>query len=669
MRSQPSDVNAQLDWLTSHPCSAAGAIAAYKSVPEELKLVPNWIVWKRETRKNATTKVPYDAKNPRRMAKSNDSSTWATFEKASAVANDPLSSFHGIGFMLQGTNLVGVDFDGVIDESGSVDPYVLSIIAQLGNPYAEVTPSGTGVRAFVECDALPKQGRKFSNGDHYGVEIYIGTEGGRYLTITGDKLPSSGDGIPTLTPEQIEIPYFLIKQFRNTKHFGNDQSRADLALCDELVKLLGKDRDKVLRYVRASKLNDEKWDRPDYIERTIGKALGVKRAEANTLTAPSKPVIVDCPDIAMKRIGWFWKDRIPFGKITLFCGDPDRGKTLVSTWLAAVGTNGQNFPDDAINTTLPFHVLMLAGEDELDDTVKPRLVVAGADITKVHFLTEVEQAGNVRGFRLDYDVPVIENILREHPEIRMIIIDPVSNYLGDVPMVAEQDVREVLKPLKEAAAKFKIAVVIIMHLNKKSDQDAIARVGGAMAFVGLARASWVFLRDDPPEEKEGDPKTPHTYSMLRLKNNLAQAEQTGLSYVIKAEKIPELNPFSEDECWTPYIVWNGLAKIDDANAAMGNRRAKNSEVRANSKDAKVMAAAKWLEGQLGGGTSKRGTVLIADAKAAAGIAEDHLRKAANDFLHVDIAKKGKVWWWTLPTLNATGEALAGAAQSDLIKAT
>src|ERR1700722_9773901 len=133
----------------------------FEDVPQKLKELPHWIVWKRETRKNAETKVPYDANIPRQMAKSNDSRTWATFERASKLANDPLSGFDGVGFMLQGTNLVGVDFDGVIDEAGTVDPYVLSIIAQLGNPYTEITPSGTGMRCFVESEKLPTGKRKF----------------------------------------------------------------------------------------------------------------------------------------------------------------------------------------------------------------------------------------------------------------------------------------------------------------------------------------------------------------------------------------------------------------------------------------------------------------------------------------------------------------------------
>jgi AAA domain len=266
-------------------------VPTFADVPKILKDTPHWIVWRREKRKDAETKVPYDANKPKSMAKSNDSATWATFEKAAAVADDPLNDFDGIGFMLQGTNFVGVDFDGVIDETGAVDPYVLSIIAQLGNPYTEITPSGTGMRCFVESDKLPAGKRKFSAGGdvHYGIEIYIGVEGGRYLTVTGNKY--GGEGVPHI--DDLEIPYFLISQFRNIKlkklwtgdpsDYMNDGSRADLALCDELVKLLGKDPVKIERYFNVSGLCDEKWtSRPEYREWTITKALGIKSANPDS---------------------------------------------------------------------------------------------------------------------------------------------------------------------------------------------------------------------------------------------------------------------------------------------------------------------------------------------------------------------------------------------------
>jgi len=113
-----------------------------ENIPRVLIDLPNWIVWKHEIRNKKPTKVPYDAKSKGVYAKSNDVATWATFDVAFAAANDILNDYDGVGFMLQGTDLVGIDFDGVLHD-GVAEPYVLDILEKLGNPYCEITPSGT----------------------------------------------------------------------------------------------------------------------------------------------------------------------------------------------------------------------------------------------------------------------------------------------------------------------------------------------------------------------------------------------------------------------------------------------------------------------------------------------------------------------------------------------
>src|SRR5207245_2862549 len=124
---------------------------------------PHWIVWKLEKRDGKDTKVPYDAKanGKAHYAKSNDAATWTEFPRAVEVATDVLSNYDGVGFMLHGTDLVGIDFDGVLQD-GKAEAFVLEILKHLGNPYCEVTPSGNGLRAFVHCAALPPGQRKFS---------------------------------------------------------------------------------------------------------------------------------------------------------------------------------------------------------------------------------------------------------------------------------------------------------------------------------------------------------------------------------------------------------------------------------------------------------------------------------------------------------------------------
>lgn len=322
----------------------------YTSVPQKLKDLPHWIVWKLEVRDGKETKVPYDAKTGK-TAKSNDSSTWATFAQvvtATDIFNEK-NKYDGIGFMLHGTNLVGIDFDSVI-EGTAPEPIVLNILELLGNPYSEITPSGKGVRCFVECDVLPEGKRKFSGG-HYGAEIYSGIEGGRYLTVTGHRL--QGEGIPLLSTKQMEIPYFLLGQMKNLRfkkqwtgdasEYDDDDSRLDLALLNNLARLLAtKDRETLERYFDASVPGHrEKWmSRADYRDRTFeALKLGEKSIEKVRLPLrfAKDPVTVNQKAAAFEYVveadktlgdfnfdGWF-----PLGSPSLVGGPSGSGKSTV----------------------------------------------------------------------------------------------------------------------------------------------------------------------------------------------------------------------------------------------------------------------------------------------------------------------------------------------------
>jgi hypothetical protein len=294
---------------------------AYNAVPYSLKDTPQWVVWKYETRDGKATKVPYDPKSngDSIRAKVNDPSTWASFDRAAEVA-DILSGhdYKGVGFVLHGTHFVGFDFDSVISD-GKPEPFVLDILEKLGNPYCEITPSGNGLRTFVEWPiALPAGGRKFSrntNGEKYGAEIYSGTEGGRYLTVTGRKF--SGNGIPKIL--DMSVAYFMVSQITNEKlkslwmgdlsEYGDDQSRADLALLSLLAKLFDNNAQKMEWAFSASKLGQrDKWARrQDYRKRTIEKAIGGEKPKSEPaqvshaeVSEPETPQDVPIADVGIK---------------------------------------------------------------------------------------------------------------------------------------------------------------------------------------------------------------------------------------------------------------------------------------------------------------------------------------------------------------------------------
>src|SRR5689334_5692929 len=218
----------------------------FSDVPFSLKSVDAWVIWRYQERNGNPSKVPYHP-TLNRQTKANDRSTWSTFQEA--VAGMSRYGAGGIGFMLQGSEFVGLDFDGVVS-NGVVEPYALEILRCLGNPYSELSPSGLGIRAFVK-GTLPAGGRKFtrSTPHKFGVEIYSGQESGRYLTVTGNKY--AGEGIPEcdLTVAYVLCQHFLNDKFRrlwmgDVSDYDGDESKADLALCGYLARSLNNDPEK-----------------------------------------------------------------------------------------------------------------------------------------------------------------------------------------------------------------------------------------------------------------------------------------------------------------------------------------------------------------------------------------------------------------------------------------
>jgi putative DNA primase/helicase len=647
------------------------------NIPSELRALSNWVVWKYETRDGKETKIPYDAKTGRK-AKANDSATWTTFEIAISTA-DVLSGndYDGVGFELGGTDLAGVDFDSAINTDGTVDPYALAILASLGNPYTEMSPSGNGLHAFVECDALPKGARKLSK-DHDGVEIYHGREAGRYLTVTGDK--RGGEGVPKIA--DISLSYLLITQYKDPKfkalwtgiisEWGDDQSSADLALMNRLARLTNNDRAKMEKYFSASVLGQrEKWTaREDYRNRTLDAALKGKESqnpskpESAATTSPTAPAEImmshTAAQVKPKKLKWLWPDRVTSNKITLYSGNPDNGKSLAAIDLVARVTAGMNFPD-CVNVLEPSEVLMLLGEDDEDDTAVPRLMSAGADLGKVHFPEGIKRAGVNDGseVRLDIDLPVLEAFLDAHPAIRLIVIDPISSYLGNVNMIAEQSVRSVLTPLRLMAMRRNVAVLSVMHLNKKNELDAISRVGGAMAFIGVARSAWLFIRDESSEEGE----VKDSFTMCRMKSNLTASKGGGMSYSISARPVMT----DDGEVLAPYIVWG--EKINrSADDSLGRTASKHEEPgRPKGKDTVLQDAIAWLQDALQDGQPQSSKVLRKNAREEANISWITLRRAQAALgIKPYQQKGGKVgtWVWELQPMNATAASVAPAEPQD-----
>ncbi|MGD9713894.1 MAG: AAA family ATPase, partial [Thermomicrobiales bacterium] len=263
-------------------------------IPQAMKDAPRWGAWRTEERGGKPTKVPISAVSGRRAA-SNNLNDWTTFDAAVAYLKAH-PDLNGRGFCL-GDGWAGVDLDGCRDKTtGDIQQQAWKIINYL-NSYTEVSPSGTGVKVFVRGNLPAAKGLKveeiFGTGDHTGIEMY---DSGRYFAVTGQWLEGTPQTVEKRTSklaklhtefEQRRLDDTIIKKARNAKNadkfsrlfvdgdtseHGDDDSSADLALCS-LLAFYTRDRDQLDRLFRRSALYREKWEREDYRQRTIDKAL------------------------------------------------------------------------------------------------------------------------------------------------------------------------------------------------------------------------------------------------------------------------------------------------------------------------------------------------------------------------------------------------------------
>jgi hypothetical protein len=217
-------------------------------------------------------------------------------------------------------------------------------------------------------------------------------------------------------------------------------------------------------------------------------------------TPPEAAVVVKVSSVRTARVSWLWHHRMPLGKVTVVDGDPGLGKSTMMLDIAARESTGRPMPGDDHHRDVGGDVLVLSAEDGIEDTIRPRLEAAGADLDRIEVLTACRDAqGRPRPPIIPDDISTIREVLRRS-RARLVVIDPLMAYLsGRVDSHRDQDVRGALHQLAEAAEESKAAVVIIRHLNKAAGGHALYRGGGSIGIIGAARAG-LLVAPDPKDE-------------------------------------------------------------------------------------------------------------------------------------------------------------------------
>ena len=356
---------------------------------------------------------------------------------------------------------------------------------------------------------------------------------------------------------------------------------------------------------------------PESIAESVRDLAAVSEGKPRAATSSAVPIIVRMADVLPEAVRWLWPGRIALGKLTIVAGDPGLGKSFLTCDLAARVSRGLAWPDEPSGNAPRGGVVMLNCEDGLADTIRPRLDAHGADVEKIVALPAVRDprdANRERPFDLSRDLSALESAIEQVGECRLVVVDPVTAYLGErTDSHKAADVRAVLTPLADLAARLGVAVVAVSHLNKGSGA-AMYRTIGSIAFTATARAAWLVARDEGNGERR---------LFLPTKNNLAP-DRSGLAFEI-VEGV---------------VAWEQNAVNVTADEAL------RVEWGDDDRTAKAEAT-DWLRGTLADGP-----VLASDVKARAradGIAPRTLDRA-KVALGVDAAPDGfrGPWVWRLP---------------------
>jgi hypothetical protein len=330
-------------------------------------------------------------------------------------------------------------------------------------------------------------------------------------------------------------------------------------------------------------------------------------------------------EVDRELVTWLWRDRIPRGKVTVLDGDPGTGKSTLTLTITAKVTTGSPFPDGERPEV--GDVILLSAEDDIGDTIRPRLEAAGADLSRCWVLPDItphvsaeEKPQPPRPPELPADLDALEGMVKDK-DAALVVIDPLMAFLSSqIDSHKDQDVRKVLAPLGYMASRTGAAVVVVRHMNK-GQGSALYRGSGSIGIVGAARAG-LLVAPDPDDEGR---------RVLAVSKSNLGPKASSLAYKI-----------IEDERYkVARVVWDGASKHTASDLVRA--RVDGDEAPALAEAVRVLKEI-LADGPLPAGNVKR-------MAATAGVAERTLQRARHA-LGVSARRQGfgpgTHYEWTMP---------------------
>lgn len=307
-------------------------------------------------------------------------------------------------------------------------------------------------------------------------------------------------------------------------------------------------------------------------------------------------------DIKVEEVEWLIYPYIPYGKITIVQGDPGEGKATLVLQIISKLTKGENVIENQENeVTEAINVIYQTAEDGLGDTIKPRLISAGADCSKITVIDDKDTPLTMLDKRLEKAVA--------ETKARLVVLDPIQGFLGsNIDMHRANEIRPVMKHISELAEKYRCAVILIGHMNKCSLSKSTYRGLGSIDFQAAARSVLIVGRiKDEPEIR----------AVCQVKNSLA----------------PEAKSIAFRLSKNCGFEWIGEYNITADDLLSGS-----------SKGAKKKAAVDFLENLLADGQVAQTEIMkLAEEND---ISQKTLRNA-KETLDIKSKKVGNQWYWKL----------------------
>lgn len=321
--------------------------------------------------------------------------------------------------------------------------------------------------------------------------------------------------------------------------------------------------------------------------------------------------LINMEQVEIEKIDWLLYPFIPFGKVTIVQGDPGEGKTTMVLQIIAKLTKGEAvLPSNSDESALeektmalePVNVIYQTAEDGLGDTIKPRLLSAGADCSRVMVIDDNDQALTMMDARLE------EAIIQT--KARLVVLDPIQGFLGtDVDMHRANEIRPLMKRVAVFAEKCHCAIILIGHMNKNSNGKSSYRGLGSIDFQEAARSVLIVGRiKDEPEIRV----------VCHVKSALAPE---GKSIAFRLDK-------------DTGFEWIGEYDISADDLLSGDNRGQ-----------KIHEAKEFLKEILVSGSVAQ--TKVAEEAESRGIKKKTLWNAKKE-LEIESVKIGNQWFWMLP---------------------